>query len=86
MRACVLDMREEDPIPTFTYLVNKLKEKHSDLAYIHVVSPGAPGGEGPKDPSVRRGGMITRTVTKSLINSPAYSKWTSSTISGSPAR
>ncbi len=47
-------MREENPVPTFTYLVNKLKEKHPDLAYIHVVAPGAPGGEGPKDPSVRR--------------------------------
>ncbi|RPD53056.1 NADH:flavin oxidoreductase/NADH oxidase [Lentinus tigrinus ALCF2SS1-7] len=45
------DMREEDPVPTFTYLVNKFKERHPDLAYIHVVAPGAPGGEGPKDPS-----------------------------------
>ncbi|RPD62527.1 NADH:flavin oxidoreductase/NADH oxidase [Lentinus tigrinus ALCF2SS1-7] len=45
------DMREDDPVPTFTYLVNKLKEKHPDLAYIHVVAPGAPGSEGPKDPS-----------------------------------
>ncbi|KAI0690079.1 NADH:flavin oxidoreductase/NADH oxidase [Cerioporus squamosus] len=45
------DMREDDPVPTFTYLVNKLKEEHPDLAYIHVVAPGAPGGEGPKDPS-----------------------------------
>ena len=45
-------MRDDDPVPTFTYLVNKIKEKHPDLAYIHVVAPGALGGEGPKDPSV----------------------------------
>lgn len=27
----------QDPIPTFSYLVEQLKAKHSDLAYIHVI-------------------------------------------------
>ncbi|KAI0744235.1 NADH:flavin oxidoreductase/NADH oxidase [Daedaleopsis nitida] len=45
------DMRMDDPVPTITYLVEKLKEKHPKLSYIHVVSPGSPGGEGPKDPA-----------------------------------
>lgn len=36
-------MRMEDPIPTFSYLVEQLKAKHSDLAYIHVI-------EGSTDP------------------------------------
>ena len=32
-------MRMEDPVPTFSYLVNKLKEKFPDLAYLHAVEP-----------------------------------------------
>ncbi|KAL1941968.1 hypothetical protein VTO73DRAFT_6498 [Trametes versicolor] len=45
------DMREEHPVPTFSYLVEQYKQKYPDLAYIHVVSPGSPGNEGPKDGS-----------------------------------
>lgn len=57
-------MRMEDPVPTFTYLVEKFKETHPGLAYIHVVSAGSPGGEGPKDPSVRtRTSPATRTAS-----------------------
>ena len=32
-------MRMEDPVPTFSYLVTKLKENHPNLAYIHAVEP-----------------------------------------------
>ena len=46
------DMRMEDPVPTFTYLVEQIKHRHPDLAYLHVVSPDAPSGEGPADPKV----------------------------------
>ncbi|EIW60267.1 FMN-linked oxidoreductase [Trametes versicolor FP-101664 SS1] len=38
-----LDMRMEDPIPTFSYLVARLREQYPDLAYIHVVEPGVLG-------------------------------------------
>lgn len=33
----------KDPIPTFTYLVRKIKESHPDLAWIHVVEPRVTG-------------------------------------------
>ena len=34
-----IDMRMEDPAPTFSYLVTKLTENHPNLAYIHAVEP-----------------------------------------------
>ena len=37
-------MRMADPIPTFTYLVSQVAERHPDLAYLHVVEPGLAGG------------------------------------------
>ncbi|RPD77283.1 NADH:flavin oxidoreductase/NADH oxidase [Lentinus tigrinus ALCF2SS1-7] len=37
------DMRMEDPIPTFTYLVSKALERHPDLAYLSVIEPGVAG-------------------------------------------
>ncbi|KAK0205612.1 hypothetical protein DFS33DRAFT_1258643 [Desarmillaria ectypa] len=33
------DMRMDDPVPTFSYLVTKIGQRHADLAYIHVVEP-----------------------------------------------
>ncbi|RPD75318.1 NADH:flavin oxidoreductase/NADH oxidase [Lentinus tigrinus ALCF2SS1-7] len=45
------DMRMEDPIPTFTYLVEELKKRYPNLAYLHTITPLAPANEGPKDPS-----------------------------------
>ncbi|KAI0333589.1 FMN-linked oxidoreductase [Cubamyces sp. BRFM 1775] len=38
------DMRMKDPIPTFSYLVTRLRELYPDLAYLHVVEPGVMGG------------------------------------------
>jgi len=38
-------MRMEDPIPTFTYLVTQLRERHPNLAYIHLVEPWINGTE-----------------------------------------
>ncbi|KAI0636631.1 FMN-linked oxidoreductase [Trametes polyzona] len=38
-----LDMRMKNPVPTFSYLVTRIREKHPDLAYIHVVEPGVLG-------------------------------------------
>ena len=37
------DMREENPVPTFTYLVTELVKRHPNLAYLHVVEPGLAG-------------------------------------------
>ena len=64
-------MRMEDPIPTFTYLIEQFKEKHPDLAYIHVVSPGATLNVGPEDPSV----SIDKTrMQKHLVHGPLASR------------
>ena len=38
-------MRMDDPLPTFTYLVKELADKHSSLAYLHVVEPRVVGME-----------------------------------------
>ncbi|KAI0693777.1 NADH:flavin oxidoreductase/NADH oxidase [Cerioporus squamosus] len=43
------DMRMEDPIPTFTYVVNQLKERYPNLAYLHTITPLAPGTKGRRD-------------------------------------
>ncbi|KDQ08779.1 hypothetical protein BOTBODRAFT_37639 [Botryobasidium botryosum FD-172 SS1] len=32
-------VRTADPIPTFTYLINTIREKHPNLAYIHLIEP-----------------------------------------------
>ena len=37
------DMRMEEPIPTFKYLVSRLATDHPNLAYLHVVEPGLSG-------------------------------------------
>ncbi|KAI0362490.1 FMN-linked oxidoreductase [Trametes cingulata] len=36
-------MRMKDPIPTFSYMVKRLRDQLPDLAYIHVVEPGVLG-------------------------------------------
>ena len=48
-------MREDEPIPVFTALVEQLVEHHPDLAYLHVVEPRVSGNndtdQGGKDDS-----------------------------------
>ena len=46
-------MRMEDPVPTYTYLLEQLKERLPELAYLHTITPRAPMSQGPEDPSVR---------------------------------
>ncbi|KAI0744799.1 NADH:flavin oxidoreductase/NADH oxidase [Earliella scabrosa] len=46
------DMGMEDPLPTFTYLLEQMKEKYPNLAYLHSVDAKAFGNEVPKDPSL----------------------------------
>ncbi|KAK0199331.1 hypothetical protein DFS33DRAFT_1268691 [Desarmillaria ectypa] len=41
----MLEVWMKDPIPTFSYFVSKIKEKHPDLSYIHVVEPRIDGAE-----------------------------------------
>jgi NADPH2 dehydrogenase len=37
------EMRMEDPVPTFSYLIRTLKERHPGMAYIHMVEPRVVG-------------------------------------------
>ncbi|KAI0744285.1 NADH:flavin oxidoreductase/NADH oxidase [Daedaleopsis nitida] len=46
------DMRMEDPIPTFSYLVQQIKARFPNLAYLHHTGPNVQGtGRGPEDES-----------------------------------
>lgn len=36
-------MREKDPIPTFSYLIQQLHDRFPDLAYLHLVEPRIKG-------------------------------------------
>ena len=47
------DMRMHDPVPQFSYLVDQIKQRYPNLAWLHVVSPGLPLAQGPEDPEVR---------------------------------
>ena len=38
------DMGMEHPVPTFTYLVSQVLQRHPNMAYLHVVEPGVAGG------------------------------------------
>ena len=43
----------EDPVPTFTYIVDHLKRRHPNLAFLHVITPEGPQqGREPEDPAV----------------------------------
>ncbi|KAJ7439995.1 hypothetical protein FB451DRAFT_1301277 [Mycena latifolia] len=39
------DMHMNDPEPTFAYVVTQLRERHPELAYLHVVEPRADGDQ-----------------------------------------
>ena len=48
------DMRMDDAgvIAQFSYVVNELKRRHPNLAFIHTVAPTSFGNEGPKNAEV----------------------------------
>ncbi len=46
------DMRMDDPIPQFSYLVEQYKARFPNLAYLHVQTPDAVPSKGPEDESV----------------------------------
>ncbi|KAK7462993.1 hypothetical protein VKT23_007574 [Stygiomarasmius scandens] len=41
----LLDMGMKDPVPTYSFLVEKLKDQFPDLAYLSTIDPRAGGGE-----------------------------------------
>ncbi|KAH9925903.1 NADH:flavin oxidoreductase/NADH oxidase [Epithele typhae] len=44
-------MGDSAPVATFSYVVEQLKARHPDLAYLHTVTSAAFGSEPPRDPS-----------------------------------
>jgi NADPH2 dehydrogenase len=34
-----------DPLPTFTYLISSIRERHPDFAYLHMVEPRIDGSQ-----------------------------------------
>jgi 2,4-dienoyl-CoA reductase-like NADH-dependent reductase (Old Yellow Enzyme family) len=42
-------MREKDPIPTFSYLIQQLHDRFPDLAYLHLVEPRIKGDNDAKE-------------------------------------
>ncbi|KAF8309843.1 FMN-linked oxidoreductase [Clavulina sp. PMI_390] len=45
------EMRMTDPIPTFTYLIEQIKERHPSLMYLHMIEPNVFGGFSSEDSS-----------------------------------
>ncbi|KAM5537390.1 hypothetical protein V8D89_008909 [Ganoderma adspersum] len=45
------DLLMEDPVPTYTYLVDQFKRRFPNLAYLHVITPEAPNNVAPKEKS-----------------------------------
>ncbi|ESK84982.1 nadh:flavin oxidoreductase nadh oxidase [Moniliophthora roreri MCA 2997] len=72
-----LEMGMEDPKPTFGYLVQKLKEQHPDLAYVHIIEPRIKGNITVDEPS--HSGASNDFIReiwapKPLISSGAYTR------------
>ncbi|KAI0701986.1 putative NADPH2 dehydrogenase chain OYE2 [Cytidiella melzeri] len=72
-------MRMENPVPTFKYIVEQLAERHSSLAFIHLVEPRVSGAEdrNPKDVKEDSNEFI-REIWKPrlLISAGAYTRET----------
>ena len=49
----ILDMHMKDPVPTFSHLVEEIKRRQPNLAYLHVVTPNIELATPPTDKSVR---------------------------------
>ncbi|CDO77495.1 hypothetical protein BN946_scf184902.g29 [Trametes cinnabarina] len=40
-----ISMRMDDPVPTFSYFISQIAERHPRVAYVHVVEPGVAGNK-----------------------------------------
>lgn len=75
-------MRMPDPIPSFSFVVEKLAEKHPNLAYIHVVEPRVQGNE---DRVASEGEVSEFAMSVRTAAHVSHSPMTSYVNSGSPA-
>ncbi|KII91970.1 hypothetical protein PLICRDRAFT_172133 [Plicaturopsis crispa FD-325 SS-3] len=80
------DMGMPDPKPTFSHLVQRLRDEHPDLAYIHVVEPRVDAGdtrangvpEGQSNDFTRESNDFIRAIwaPRPLISAGAYTRET----------
>ncbi|KIK69105.1 hypothetical protein GYMLUDRAFT_153135 [Collybiopsis luxurians FD-317 M1] len=69
------DMRMLDPIPTFSYLVSRLKDLHPKLAYLHVIEPGVAGAAYEDDTSSSSNDFIRDIwLPRPLITAGGYTR------------
>ncbi|KAI0636632.1 FMN-linked oxidoreductase [Trametes polyzona] len=69
------DMRMKDPIPTFSYLVTRLREQHPDLAYVHVIEPAVNGSvEGEARPEESNDFIRDIWLPRPLISAGRYNR------------
>ncbi|KAK7031117.1 hypothetical protein VNI00_013722 [Paramarasmius palmivorus] len=72
-----LEMGMKDPKPTFAHLVMQLKERHPDLAYIHVIEPRIHGNvtaEKPSWPDASNDFVREIWAPRPLISAGAYTR------------
>jgi len=70
-------MRMKEPIPTFSYIVNELKKRHPDLAYVHVVEPVIAGNtESETEPSISNDFIRKIWAPRPLISAGAFTPLT----------
>ncbi|KAK0184558.1 hypothetical protein F5146DRAFT_938538 [Armillaria mellea] len=71
------EMRMEDPIPMFSYLVKEIGQRHTDLAYLHVIEPRMNGFEVREDePGVGESNGFIRELwsPRPLISAGGYTR------------
>ena len=56
------ETRVDDPVPTYSHFVTQLRNRHPDLAYIHVVEPRIDGDKDSKLPPERASNDFLRTI------------------------
>ncbi|PBK86334.1 FMN-linked oxidoreductase [Armillaria gallica] len=70
-------MRMEDPIPAFSYLVKEIGQRHTVLAYLHVIEPRANGTEEREDePGAHESNDFIRELwaPRRLISAGGYTR------------
>ena len=61
-----LDMREANPIPTFSYLIQQLYDRFPSLAYLHLVEPRIRGDNDTKGKEVDAGQEETNEFARAI--------------------
>ncbi len=67
----------EDPIPTFSYLVKEIGQRHTDLAYLHVIEPrvnGTRSREGEPGPGESNDFIRELWAPRRLISAGGYTR------------